>query len=796
MEMQTTIQRIKGIVTSIRTDKTFNVRTVEGEKHRLSYEGYLPVKHGDAISALVDFSTMTEPLKILHRPYVCIRYEKDVVTQFLFTLRGGVSPKVAEDVSNNLEKLVTSINRPEISSVPDYVSFLSESWEKTESKSIIRLLSPLSQQQAIHFLTAWRDGVDVRMLYLLGMKKMEIAECDSPLKQLRDRIIKNPYSVPQLPMDKCPEIDIMTERVAGITDDYCGKFLRDVYNNSERKGWSCTYSKWLLKRYPEHLKVKSTLEETFGLEWFSIAGVKDTLVYIRENLTAESNLVKTIISLVVGPLINTNTVPNFDIPCIHGLDKECDDDLCIFYTLDPEQRKAVTMALTKNFSIITGAAGTGKTKSIRAIRKALKDSGTVSRSTSFTGKATSRIMKLSGDATVANMHRMIVSPGTYAGFKHIIIDEASMVPITLMHKFLSAFRQSYAITLIGDVEQLPPIGWGMMLKECINSKRVPLTTLRTNHRVAKRPGDAIMINSNNIANWRDDLMYTFVESSNFIVKNCGDSVIIDMLTIIHGSGVDQSHVTVLSPYNQHSKVNKSLKLINRASQLINNGRKELVYYNTEKREWTMGVAANTLLETVCWHLGDRVMMLINDRDTNVMNGEEGIITHVTVEKVTVKFEDVPGSEGSVPLKRVVEYKLVSPEESERHVSDQMGTVTSKADTKLTTVNLTLSYGITIHKSQGSEWPIVILYMPDKESSFLNRNLLYTAITRASERIYVLGSIPAASKCVSNGITYRCEHTSSRLAGALPELEMDNAKEDPLDGLENTYYSADEDDLYD
>src|SRR4029077_19475854 len=229
---------------------------------------------------------------------------------------------------------------------------------------------------------------------------------------------------------------------------------------------------------------------------------------------------------------------------------------------------------------------------------------------SFTGKAVTRIKEVvpKAKAFIATMHRMIASPMSVVKFNYLIIDECSMVTTELLYEFIDVFGTDFSIVLIGDANQLPPISWGSLFNEILLSRTVHKTILRINHRVYDVEGevDGIIPNCERIANWRNGAAYGFVDANNVVLMPGPETQVMDLVTMFSKHGLKSSNIIVISPYNKY------LDVFNKGVQAIYNGTKARI---TDPHGST-------------WHIDDRVMMMMNNYDVDVMNGETGVVTEI------------------------------------------------------------------------------------------------------------------------------------------------------------------------
>jgi len=289
---------------------------------------------------------------------------------------------------------------------------------------------------------------------------------------------------------------------------------------------------------------------------------------------------------------------------------------------------------------------------------------------SFTGKAVSRIREIIKRPTPSTMHRLIARANIVNKFAHLIIDEASMVTTELLYQFFKAFPHPYKITLVGDINQLPPIGWGSLMEQLMKSGRVPTYRLTQNHRLEmtsvmcadgtiKEMSNGIMINANKLIEYdaEDPEPFDFVQTDNFQVMEGSIELVYDVIRALYQSNIPSDQITVITPYN------KELDELNKTYQEIYNEGNRSVIDSRGK----------------LWMIRDRVIMLNNEYKINIFNGEEGSVVDILDESIMVMFKD--GIR--------YEFKLESQKESNENEDEESDELTVK--------KLGHSFALSIHK---------------------------------------------------------------------------------------------------
>ncbi len=393
------------------------------------------------------------------------------------------------------------------------------------------------------------------------------------------------------------------------------------------------------------------------------------------------------------------------------------------------QREAVQTALTQPVTVLTGGPGTGKTTTLRALIRLGEAAGYRVGLAAPTGRAAKRMAEATGHEA-KTIHRLLEPvPAEGMRFRRnaenpldldmLVVDEASMLDLLLTNHLLKAVPSGAHLLLVGDVDQLPSVGAGNVLSDIIASGEVAVVRLEIVFRQAA--GSYIITNAHRIN--KGEMPLFPADANDFFlfqiedVERCADMVI-DLVQnrIATRFGMSSTDVQVLSPMHRGPLGVGALN--ERLQQQLNPG-------DPRKPERTLG---GRLLR-----LGDRVMQTRNNYDLEVFNGDMGVVTGIDpiMHTLTVTFEG-----------QGVTYDWANADE------------------------LVHAYAVSVHKSQGSEYRAVVLPFHTTHYMMLQRNLLYTAITRARELVVIVGTRRALALAVRNDkVAERHSALAERLKGA-------------------------------
>lgn len=445
-----------------------------------------------------------------------------------------------------------------------------------------------------------------------------------------------------------------------------------------------------------------------------IVDAEDEAIYHKDLYICERQT-----ATIIRKLVDNNRIPS--IRQRHIANAIEDMELDTGYSIDPIQNSAVRMVCNSPFSLITGGPGTGKSTIIRLIVESYLRSGGKKEKIALaapTGKAARRMTEVTGKEALT-IHQLIEAKlsGVYIDGKYdegnplpydlIIVDEASMLDIRLAYMLLKGIGDRTRVVLIGDADQLPPIGPGNVFRDLLTCANIPSLRLQISYRQA----GCIAANARHVNEGRG--VHAFVYDNTFSFINVTkdtmqDHILRNYIEMVKKFGV--ANCVVLAPMKARSS-----SATNVLNQLIRD------QVNPER------IGCYVRLGDMSLRLGDRVMQRENDWDRNIANGDVGYVVAVDADLVTVKFDsDV-----------VAEYK---PKEAFSQLS--------------------LAYAMTVHKAQGTEYDGCVVACNKEHYYMLQRNLLYTAITRAKKSVVLLGDARAIA-CAASTVKAISRNTKLR-----------------------------------
>lgn len=482
--------------------------------------------------------------------------------------------------------------------------------------------------------------------------------------------------------------------------------LEYVLHNLSNEGHACYPYEKLYEKVQEMLVVKKE---------FVVKAIKDSFeadrivietndlgknVFLKKYYVCETMITKNLERIINFPknIIDINSQKALD-----WVGKNINIDLA------ENQKKAVAKALNEKILIITGGPGTGKTTIINAIIKIFKKIKAKILLAAPTGRAAKRMNEVTWENAVT-IHRLLDYSIKQQGFKKneknplkcdvLIIDEVSMIDLVLMHHLLKAIPSSATLILSGDINQLPCVGAGSVLSDMITSKVFCTITLDTIFRQAKK--SLIVVNAHRINAGMFPIIANKKSNFYFISKEEPEDVTQSIIELVQKRipnkfGFDPiDDIQILTP--MHKGIAGALNLNKELQKILNKSTTCLKRMNKE------------------FKVNDKVMQIRNNYDKQVYNGDIGRIIDINFvdEKVMLRFYN-----------KDIEYDFSSLDE------------------------IVHAYAVSVHKSQGSEYPAVIIPVITQHYILLQRNLIYTAITRGKKLVVLVGTKKALTIAIRN-----------------------------------------------
>ena len=437
--------------------------------------------------------------------------------------------------------------------------------------------------------------------------------------------------------------------------------------------------------------------------------IKKEKYYLKELYDAEEYIADRIYRL--------NNMERRKLPKLKEKIKELEQKIGITY--DESQKNAIITSLNNNFTITTGGPGTGKTTIIKGIIRMLVDTCHISPQNiallAPTGRASRKLMEVC-NIPAYTIHKYLGWDKDNNTFSHneinvckeeyIIVDEASMIDTMLMFSLLKGTRLDSKFIFIGDYYQLPSVSQGQVLKDMIDSE--VLDVIKLNNLYRQKDGNYIINLAHEIKNKElsDNFLtkkedYNFIEVDNDYVLTSIKDIILKALE----KGYREKDIQVLAPmYKSQNGIDNLNKMLQEIFNPKSNDKNELIVGNKIYRE------------------GDKILELVNDSDNSISNGDLGYIINITNKE----------KNGNKKNEIIVDFD---------------GNIVSFSPDKF--INITHGYAISVHKSQGGEFNMVIIPFVNSFKRMLYNKLIYTAVTRAKSKLILIGSREAFIYGVNN-----------------------------------------------
>ena len=648
---------------------------------------------------------------------VTVRGKSSLVHYLSSDIFEGIGQKTAEKIVETLGENAIDVilrNRQALDEVP-----------KLSKKLADKLYATLVDQQGTEQILAPLYGYDLSpRLVMKIFKKYQY--------QALEIIQENPYRL----IDDIEGIgfikaDELAKRLGVASDDprrIRAALLYVIDQIAIQKGHTYVYHKQLLQSALQYLNQKSNqLLDLAQIEGQIQALIQKKKIYIEGDFLFIPLLVNSEKGIAESIMRLQTEVQAEDEQVLNTI-SELKEEMAITYS--PEQEEAIKMALKQPVSIITGGPGTGKTTVVQGILKAygllhhlsLDPTKYATSEKPFpialaapTGRAAKRMTETTG-LKASTIHRLL-GYGVEGVFQHdefsqldydlIIIDESSMLDTLLAFQLFQSIKTGAQVILVGDDNQLPSVGPGQVLKDLIESGAIPLTRLLTVHRQAQDSSIISLAHAVKNNHLPDDLRVK--KPDRLYVEATHQQIPVYLKQIVENAiskGYTANEVQILVPMYRGDCGIDSLNVM--LQEIFNPPNEE------NKREMTFGQRV--------FRIGDKVLQLANQPETGVMNGDVGEVIGIS-------------------------YKNENDDKEEKLIAcfDTKEVTYKKGDLQ----NLTHAYCVSVHKSQGSEYPIVILPMTHAYHVMLQKKLIYTAITRAKRSLIVIGEYLAFDKGVKN-----------------------------------------------
>ena len=691
------------------------------EHHKITVSGYFPklVSHKTYRfnGSLTQHPKYGWQFQATSYDSVTVRGKSSLVHYLSSDIFEGIGQKTAEKIVETLGENAIDVilrNRQALDEVP-----------KLSKKLADKLYATLVDQQGTEQILAPLYGYDLSpRLVMKIFKKYQY--------QALEIIQENPYRL----IDDIEGIgfikaDELAKRLGVASDDprrIRAALLYVIDQIAIQKGHTYVYHKQLLQSALQYLNQKSNqLLDLAQIEGQIQALIQKKKIYIEGDFLFIPLLVNSEKGIAESIMRLQTEVQAEDEQVLNTI-SELKEEMAITYS--PEQEEAIKMALKQPVSIITGGPGTGKTTVVQGILKAygllhhlsLDPTKYATSEKPFpialaapTGRAAKRMTETTG-LKASTIHRLL-GYGVDGVFQHdefsqldydlIIIDESSMLDTLLAFQLFQSIKTGAQVILVGDDNQLPSVGPGQVLKDLIESGAIPLTRLLTVHRQAQDSSIISLAHAVKNNHLPDDLRVK--KPDRLYVEATHQQIPVYLKQIVENAiskGYTANEVQVLVPMYRGDCGIDSLNVM--LQEIFNPPDEQ------NKREMTFGQRI--------FRIGDKVLQLANQPETGVMNGDVGEVIGIS-------------------------YKNENDDKEEKLIAcfDMKEVTYKKGDLQ----NLTHAYCVSVHKSQGSEYPIVILPMTHAYHVMLQKKLIYTAITRAKRSLIVIGEYLAFDKGVKN-----------------------------------------------
>lgn len=791
----------------------------------LSYSGYRWVMKGETYRLMVKGMTIEDGYPLVNQ----LVYTTDgVVEMIVDTFRQEKGKKDNKELYRQAHRLVKDPGYQryigKYQSFPDHLPVNEYTWLCHEAdlqhRRIASSITTLSGTPLVTFLSSWYKRHNLRLLYNYGITKKEVSHLGLPVLGIYRRLTHYPYAIPLISYEQAGRIIEMCGLFKPLTNrewhEQWGLLLRELHRLTQQGYYRVHQDK--LARFNQ-------LFSEPGYSMFSplyLITKVDEYLYLDEYHRREEKFIERIIRFVKQP------PPPDLIPSEEMNQRLADHHYDCYDSSSEDQQLAIKGALYDRVSIISGGAGTGKSRCLLSIITILVSMGRRPLVVTPTGIASVRLRKESGAVMVSTIHSAIryrelppkssgsalppmgssrslpppeEDPSAYylQKFDHLIVDEMGMVSLELLHRLLRTYPELQYFTMVGDRNQLQPIKAAPLFSSLIESQVIPHYHLYINHRT-KLEDDS----ENYIATNAERILYDFMpllRAPNFQFIDGTIDAIVEVQRVAREMEIPCRDLIVLSPYNEPLiDVNHRLRMLWNGDNVVPptvppllqtflgvtgamiNPESQFSHINALWDE-VLPHLPSTLTDSWNnhWALGDRVKMKVNNRIADIYNGDEGFITgwgwNIVNNRVAL------GCMVTIRDDHTIFFSFSSPLFDKTRTTDNDDPEQKDLyNNECITYHLRHNYGSTIHSCQGAEYPYVIIYLPPGTTptgGFLNRQMLYTMVTRAKQSCWIAGESEMVNT-ISAFIDHSDRiHTGTLLRSHLPLLSTG----DELAGIE-------------
>ncbi|PKL82324.1 MAG: ATP-dependent RecD-like DNA helicase [Ignavibacteriae bacterium HGW-Ignavibacteriae-3] len=683
------MQTIEAILEGYLYKNEVNGYCIASFSNGLKAVGILPnVKIGEKLKLTGEFETHSkygEQFKIESYSIVYPSTTAGISKYLGSGLIKGVGPSTAEKIVNVFKENTFEILDTDINRLLDV--------EGIGLKKLDLIKKSWDEQKAIKEIMIFLQSFDISPSYALKIYRTYGADSVRIVQE-------NPYQLTYDVWGIGFKIADAIGKNAGFSHDHPKRIKAGIiYVLNEASGEGHVYlpMQEILKKCYDVLGIDLTDSYLIfrEMEVQNLVNIIDENIYLANYYEAERNIEKKIKILSDG----TSGISEKEIKSIR------------FNSLySDEQLEAIRNSLTNKILILTGGPGTGKTTALKGIIETYRTLKKNIMLAAPTGRAAKRMSEVIG-MEAKTIHRLLEYNPMDRLFMRdeenpletdlLVVDEISMIDTLLMNSLMSAVSPHTTLVLVGDVDQLPSLGSGNVLHDLIQSGIIPTAMLTKIFRQAEE--SQIVVNAHKINRGEFPVLINNESSDFFFIHESDNSNIADVITELCRLRLPEKYgfdpmkdIQILTP--MYKGDTGAINLNSRLQDVLN--RKKIILARGEKN----------------FKIGDKVMQLRNNYDKDVYNGDIGLIQAIDMDdqKLEINYSG-----------KIVSYEFLELDD------------------------ITLAYAITVHKSQGSEYPCVIMPITTAHYIMLQRNLIYTAVTRASKMMILVGSKQALAMAVGN-----------------------------------------------